>query len=808
MRDIRYAFRILLRDPGFASIAIVALALGIGANTAIFSVVNAALLRPLPYPDGARLMVVWDRLSKLGIAQFPVSYANYLDYKAGNRVFEDVAAFSVAEFNLTTAEQAARVPGVYVSANLLGMLGAGPAVGRIFLPEENASGHDNVVVLSDSLWRRRFGGDPGVLGKTIMLDGNALQIVGILPRAFAFAPVNPPPEVWMPLRPPPDPGRTAGALELIARLKFGVTVEQARADMAAVAHGVEERYHPYRGPHGEDAGYGVNATPLRDELYGGMRRGLLVLLTAVAFVLLIACANVANLLLVRTSGRRREIAVRRALGAGPLRLARQLLVEGVTLSLAGGVLGLLLAFWGVSALPALMPAGLPRLETIPLDARVLSFTLLVSLVTGLAFGVAPLVEGSGRHLTEALKEGGRGLAGGTRSGRLRHFLITAEIALSLVLVIGAGLLIKSFVRLTGVDPGFHAQHLITARISLPESQYREDHLVTALFHDLVERTRAVPGVQSASVVSRLPLTGGPGGDPFSIEGRPYDASSRTPQVANQQVVGADYFRTMQIPLLAGRVLAERDPRPVTVINQTMARGFWPAAPSDAIGRRIMLGAPRPGALWFTIVGIVGDVRNSSLDAQSLPQMYVPVEHAPARSMALVIRTAGDPENVVAAVRAQIFSFVPNLPLYDVKTMAEREAVTVAQPRFQTMLLSLFAALAVALAAIGIYGVIAQSVAQRTHEIGIRMALGAQPASVLKLVLREGLIVGIAGLALGLAATLATVRLLSGLLYEVPVFDPATLLVASVLLMAVVLAACYIPARRAARLDPMIALRWV
>jgi putative ABC transport system permease protein len=376
-----------------------------------------------------------------------------------------------------------------------------------------------------------------------------------------------------------------------------------------------------------------------------------------------------------------------------------------------------------------------------------------------------------------------------------------------VLVIGAGLLIKSFVRLTGVDPGFHAQHLITARISLPESQYREDHLVTALFHDLVERTRAVPGVQSASVVSRLPLTGGPGGDPFSIEGRPYDASSRTPQVANQQVVGADYFRTMQIPLLAGRVLAERDPRPVTVINQTMARGFWPAAPSDAIGRRIMLGAPRPGALWFTIVGIVGDVRNSSLDAQSLPQMYVPVEHAPARSMALVIRTAGDPENVVAAVRAQIFSFVPNLPLYDVKTMAEREAVTVAQPRFQTMLLSLFAALAVALAAIGIYGVIAQSVAQRTHEIGIRMALGAQPASVLKLVLREGLIVGIAGLALGLAATLATVRLLSGLLYEVPVFDPATLLVASVLLMAVVLAACYIPARRAARLDPMIALRW-
>jgi len=807
MRDIRYALRILRRDPGFALVAILALALGIGANTAIFSVVNTALLRPLPYPGGDRLMVVWDRLSKLGLTEFPVSYANYLDYKTGNRVFEDVAAFSAAEFNLTTAENAERVPGVRVSANLFKMLGVTPAAGRFFLPEENALGRDTVVVLSDSLWRRRFGGEPGVLGKTILLDGNDLQIVGILPRAFSFAPVNPPPDVWMPVQPPDEPGRTAGALELIAPLKPGSTVEQARADMAAIARGVEERYHPYRGPHGEDAGYGVSITPLRDQLYGGLRRGLLVLLAAVAFVLLIACANVANLLLVRTAGRRREIAVRRALGAGRLRLARQMLVESVTLALAGGALGLLLALWGVSALPALMPAGLPRLETIPLDARVLTFTLLVSLVTGLVFGAAPLIEGSGLQLTEALKAGGRGMAGGSRSGRLRHILITGEIALSLVLVIGAGLLIKSFVRLTSVNPGFRAQHLITARISLPENQYREDRRIAAFFHDLVERAHAVPGVQSASVVSRLPLTGGPGGDPFSIEGRPYDVTGSTPQVANQQIVGADYFRTMQIPLLAGRVFAERESQPVAVINQTMARGFWHAAPADAIGRRIVLGAPRPGAPWLTIVGIVGDVRNSSLDAQPLPQMYVPVEHAPARSMALVIRTAGDPEGVIAAVRAQIFAVVPSLPLYDVKTMTERQAATVAQPRFQTLLLGLFAALAVALAAIGIYGVIAQSVAQRTQEIGIRMALGAQPVSVLKLVLGEGLMVGLAGVGLGLAATLAVVRLLSGLLYDLPAFDPATFVGASLLLIAVVLAACYIPARRASRLDPMIALRW-
>ena len=796
----------LRRDPGFAVIAILALALGIGANTAIFSVVNAALLRPLPYPDGARLMVVWDRLSKLGIAEFPVSYANYLDYKAGNRVFENVAAFSAAEFNLTTADSAERVPGVRVSANLFAMLGAAAVVGRVFLPQENEAGRDAVVVVSDSLWRRRFGGDPNVLGKTMILDGSPLQIVGILPRAFSFAPVNPPPQVWIPLQPPPDSSRTAGALELIARLKPGVTVEQAIADMSAVARGVEERYHPYRGPHGEDAGYGVSVTSLRDQLYGGMRRGLLVLLAAVAFVLLIACANVANLLLVRTAGRRREIAVRRALGAGRLGLARQLLVESVTLALAGGALGLLLAFWGVSVLAALMPAGLPQLETIPLDSRVLTFTILVSLVAGLVFGVAPLVEGSGLHLTEALKEG-RGMSGGTRSGRLRHALITAEIALSLVLVIGAGLLLKSFVRLTSVNPGFRAEKLITARISLPENQYRDNDLVTAFFRDLVPRTRAVPGVQSASVVSRLPLTGGPGGDPFSIEGRPYDASGSTPQVAHQQVVGADYFHTMQIPLLAGRVFAERESQPVAVINRTLARGFWPSAPSDAIGRRIVLGAPRPGADWLTIVGIVGDVRNSTLDAQPLPQMYVPIEQAPARSMALVIRTAGDPDNVIAAVRAQIFMFVPSLPLYDVKTMAERESATVAQPRFQTLLLGLFAALALSLAAIGIYGVIAHSVAQRTHEIGIRMALGARAASVLKLVLREGLIVGLAGIVVGLAATLALVRLLSGLLYDVPPFDPATFLGASLLLMAVVLAACYIPACRASRLDPIIALRW-
>jgi len=461
----------------------------------------------------------------------------------------------------------------------------------------------------------------------------------------------------------------------------------------------------------------------------------------------------------------------------------------------------------VNALRAMMPDSLPHLETIPLDVRVLGFVLAVSLATGVIFGLAPALEGSGLALSETLKQAGRGVTGGARSRRIRRVLITGEVALSLVLVIGAGLLIKSFTRLLSVDPGFRAEKLITARISLSEQTYREDQRVAAFYSDLLERVRMLPGVLSVSVVSQLPLTGGPGGDPFSIEGRPYDAHSRTPQVTDHQVIGPDYFRTMQIPLLAGRIFRDREPQPAVIINQTMARGFWPGDLSQAIGRRILLGAPRPGAPWLTITGVVRDVRNSGLAAEPIPQMYVPLDQTPAHSMALVLRTARDTGSLISAVRAQLFSLDPNQPLYDVRTMDQRVAATVAQPRFQTVLLGAFGALALILAAIGIYGVIAQSVIDRTHEIGIRMALGARPGAVLRSVIWEGLAMGLAGAGLGLVATLPLVQFLASLLYGVPALDAATFLSASLILIVVVLAASYIPARKAAKLDPVAALRW-
>ncbi|HKW98869.1 MAG TPA: ABC transporter permease [Bryobacteraceae bacterium] len=803
MHDLRYALRTLARRPGFTFLAVIALALGIGANTAIFSVVNATLLLPLPYRGASRLVIIWDRLARLGIDQFPVSTANYLDYKTAARSFDEMAAFWYSEFNLSTSDQSERVPAMRVTANLFPMLGISAAHGRLFLPEENQPGRDQVAVLSDSLWRRRFGASADLVGKRITLNGNALTVIGILPAGFSFSAGHPDaPEIWTPVALVANPDRSGGTLELIARMKPRVSLDQARADMMSVAHGVEERYHPYRGPHGEDAGYGISVTGLRDELYGRLRQGLLVLLAAVAFVLLIACANVANLLLARSAERRREIAVRQALGAARLRLMRQLLTESVSLSLAGGVAGLALAFWGVGLLQAILPASLPHLTEIPLDARVLSFALLVSLMTGILFGLAPAFESSRAGLSESLKESGRSTSGGARASRIRQLLVISEIALSVALVIGAGLLIKSFSRLLSVNPGFRTENVITGRISLAPDQYGDQYRVARFYRTLLERIRALPGVESASAVSQLPLSGGRGGDPFSIQGRPYDAASRTPQVANQQVIAQDYFHAIGIRLLAGRTFSEREAEPVAIVNQTMARGFWPKA--DPIGQHILLGAPRPGAAWLTIVGVVGDVRTSGLDVAPLPQMYVPLAQSPTRSMSLVIRTSD--EGVMSAVRREVFSLDPSQPFYDVKTIEQRLAATVAQPRFQSVLLGIFAALALVLAAVGVYGVVAQSVAHRTHEIGIRMALGARPSSVLRLILGEGSAMAAVGIAVGFAGMLALGRIFSSLLYEVTPFDPGIFAGAAVLLFAVVFAACYIPARSASRVDPMIALR--
>jgi predicted permease len=804
MHELRYAVRILVRNPGFTAIAALALALGIGANTAIFSIVNMALLRPLPYRDAEHLVIIWDRLARLGIERFPASFANYLDYQKTNRVFDDVAALSSADFNLTAAEQAERVAGARVSANFLPLLGARSVLGRSFVPQDTEPGHENIVLLSDALWRRRFGADPNVIGSRITLDGGSFTVIGVMSPRFEFSAGNAAPvEIWAPLSIRVDPSRTAGAVQVIARLKPSVTLAQAQADMAAVAQRIDQTYRPYRGPHGEDAGYGVSVVSLRDELYGTVRRGLLVLLGAVGLVLLIACANVANLLLARAAERRKEIAIRKALGAGPMRLARQLLTESLVLAFIGGSLGLVVAFWGAAALPALMPAGLPHVEQAPIDARVLVFTLLLSLGTGLIFGLAPALTGSKLNLSESLKETARGVSGGADAGRLRHVLVVSEVALSLLLMIGAGLLIRSFERLIAVNPGFRAERLITARVSLNQNLYRENYKISSFYDNFIERVRSLPGVQSASAVSTLPLAGG-GRDPFSIEGRPYDFHGQTPQVASQEVIASDYFRTMQIPLLSGRLFQDREAAPAVIINQTMARGFWPGR--DPIGQRIVLGAPRPGVQWLTIAGVVADIHNSRLDATPLPQMYVPLAQAPVHSMTLVIRTTDDPAAVIPAVQAQLFALDPNQPLYDVRTMQDRVNAAVSQPRFQSVLLAVFAGLALLLALIGTYGVVSRSVTQRTHEIGIRMSLGAEPASVLTLVLREGILLAGIGTVLGLAGAWAVRQVLSGLLYGVLPSDPVTYIAASILVFGATVAACYLPALRATRVDPMTALR--
>ncbi|MGO9268945.1 MAG: ADOP family duplicated permease [Terriglobia bacterium] len=823
VHDLRFALRSFRASPGFAAVSVVTLALGIGANTAIFTVVNAALLRPLPYRDSGRLVMVWNQLLNLGLTRFGASYDEYFDYRDQNRVFESIAAFGSQQFDLTGSAQPERVSGVRVSANLLPILGASAALGRTFTGDENQAGRDTVTLLSDALWRRRFGADPSLIGKTISLDGSPHTVVGIVPRGFRFSTDgSDSPDVWVPIAFHPDPGgQTGGTLRLIARLKPGITLERAQAEMSTIAARLEQQSHLYRGPHGEDAGYAVQVVPLREEIFGAMRQGLLVLLGAVGFVLLIACANVANLLLARAAARQKEMAIRAALGAGRLRVMRQLLTESLMLAVLGGAAGLLVARWGLRLLLAASPAQAARLGAVApvvplvLDSRVLAFTLLITVLTGLLFGLAPAFESAQFNLNESLKEGGRTSAAGADGNTRRRFsrragLVVAQVALSMVLVLGAALLIRSFVRLLEVDPGFNPEKLVTAEITLPEFQYREDYQVSAFFDQFLDRVRALPEVKSAGAVSGLPLNGRTGGDPFSIEGRPWRPTApgtTTPQFMDHETVAAGYFRTLQIPLLAGREFTEQDAAgslPVAVINQTMARAFWPH--QDPIGKHIMPGAPRPGAAWLTIVGVVGDVKSAALDVASIPQMYRPLSQHPVRTMALVIRTSADPMSVISEVRRQLFALDKDRPLYHVAAMEQIVSDSVAPRRFDLLLLGVFAALALALAAVGIYGVMSYSVAQRTHEIGVRLALGARRGDVLRLVARQGLTLALAGIAIGLVASLALTRLISGLLFSVRATDPITFAGVSLLFACVALVASFIPAHRATRVDPIVALR--
>jgi putative ABC transport system permease protein len=776
LQDLRYAIRTLLRAPGFAIAAILTLALGIGANTAIFSVVDAVLLRPLPYPSPNRLVMIWDQLTKLGVERLGLSADIYRQYAAQN-VFEQAASFRTFDRTFTTPENVERLSSIMAEPALFELLGPKPEIGRVFTPEDGEA----VAVISHSLSLR-------FAGKKIQVDDRSYTVIGVLPPQFRFGNGATPIEIWTPIW-----HSNMGGLSMLARLKPGASLPAAQSAIDASVKHLNETVHPHWGPNGEDPGFRASVIPLRDELFGSLRFTTLILLCSVAAVLLIACANVANLLLVRAVAREKETAIRRALGATEGRLIQQWLTEAALLALIGGALGSIAAVWGVCALIALSPSALPALT---IDTRALLFTLAISILSCLFFGLAP---GAWRATPRTSRH----------RRRAASLLVTAEVALAVMLLIGAGLLLKSYARLRHVDPGFHPEHVLTMRIQYPPTRPMMKTRLASFFTELCDRIAAMPGVASAGAVSRLPVEGGVngrGGNPFSIEGQRWYPDGPVPQIAHTQIVDPEYFHAMQIPLLQGRYFSPRDTSAspaVTVVNETLARGFFP---KGAIGHQILLGAPQPNSTWLTIVGVVGDVKTAALSHETMPQFYTPVAQDPSTAMSLVVRTALDPATIARSVAQVVRTIDPSLPVYDVVTMEDRIARSIGQPRFETTLLAFFAAAALFLAAIGIFGVVAHSTAQRTHEIGIRMALGADRASVIQTVMLDGLRPAIVGVASGLTGAFFLTRLIKSELFQVADKDPQSFLLAAIVLTLVATAACLIPASRASKVDPVIALR--
>ena len=792
--DLRYAFRQLLRSPAFAIAAVLTLALGIGANTAIFSVADALLLRPLPYPHAGRLVMVWDQLWKIGVRQLPVSLTNYQAYRADRRVFEASAIYRDDTRTLTGIGDAQRIDVRSSSPGLLDLLGARMSIGRTFTANDWQPPHNSVAILSHKIFAQRFGGDPNILNQTIRVDDRVYTVLGVM------APNREDIDVWIPLPPVTDPH--AWQFRVLARLRPGVSIAAAQASVTAAAKHVEETIHPYRGPNGEDAGYHAAVISLREQVLGDYRAGALILLGAVGLVLLIACVNVANLLVARAAAREKEIAMRRALGASSRRLIRQWMTEAGVLALLGGVAGVLASYGGVSALRALMPADLPTVAQIGVDGRALIFTLAITCVVCLLFGMAPAF--SAVRVNWAMR-------GSRPRRRVSSVLVVAEVALALILLVGAGLLLKSFSRLRAINPGFRTDHLLTMQLQLARPRYEDAHRRAAYYSELQERMRSLPGVLSASLVNWLPVArvgvDTDGGNPFSIEGRAWNPNGAVPQIAHTAGASVDYFRTMGIPLLAGRVFASSDTLDspaVAVINQTLARAFFPRG--DAIGQRILLGAPRPGARWMTIIGIIGDLRTGALDQRPMPQFYWPITQDAPGTASVVLRTSQEPLQVAREAAGAIQLIDPDQPVYEVSTMERRVEQSMGQPRFETVLLGFFAVAALFLAAVGIYGVVAYTTVQRTREIGIRMALGASLARVVSSVMIDGLKPVLAGVALGFAGAAILTRLLARVLYQVTPNDPGTFACAAIVLAGIAAAACAGPARKAALVDPMDALR--
>jgi putative ABC transport system permease protein len=802
MADLRYALRMLAKSPAFSFVAILTLGLAIGANTAIFSVINAVLLRPLPYPHSEQLVRVFGKQPQLDLA--PNSPANFLEWREENQVFERIGTYVGQGFNLLGGDKPERVIGARVSADVLPMLGVQPALGRLFTNDEDQEGRSQVVILSHDFWRSRFAGDPNTLRQTITLNDKPYTVVGVMPAGFAFPSTRT--QVWVPIAfsAAERQTRDTNYIDVIARLKTGVSLEQARGNMDAVARSQAERY-----PRTNFA-VGVTVVSLQEHIVGDVRPMLVVLLGAVAFVLLIACANVANLLLARAAARQREMAIRGALGASRSRVVRLLLTESVLLAVVGGAVGLLLAFWSIDLLVSLKPANLPRLTEIGVNRTVFLFTLAVSIVTGLLFGVVPALQVSKLDLNEGLKESSRGGSDSPRRHRMRALLVVSEVALSLVLLVGAGLMIRSFSRLLAVDPGFKADHVITAFVSLPRSKYPKWQEQSAFFDRLLARLRNVPGVSAAGLVTDIPLYGG-SSTGFDVEGRPPAAPGQR-AMTDYRLISADYCAAMGMKLVKGRAFSRYDNEAapgVVIINETLATRFFPG--EDPIGKRLDLsGEPRD---LREIVGVVGDVRNYGLDAEVKPEVYVPfLQSAPEylsgvlSALTIVVRSAVEPTALGAALREQVQALDKDQPVSEIKTMDWYLADSMAQRRFNMFLLGAFAGLALVLAAVGIYGVITYTVTQRTHEMGIRIALGAKSGDILRLVFGNAMATTLIGIALGLAAAFALTRLLRSLLYQVSPTDPVVFAAIPLLLLSVAVIATYLPARRAMKINPIAALR--
>jgi predicted permease len=822
LQDIRYALRGMRRTPGYSLVVVATLALTIGATTAIFGVVNAVLLRSLPYPEPERVVMVYEAIPKAVSGPIGFSAPDFAAFEQRARSFEAVAAFGNKEFELSGIDQPDRVTAARASASLFDALGVQPALGRAFTRDED-TGRRPVVVLGDGLWRRKFGADPNVLGRSLMLDRSPYTIVGIMPRGFVFPNRgtlrnNRPADLYVPISFTDRELMAFGSMynnSVVGRLKAGVTVAAADAEAKAVTSQIVRDLYPANMRNG-GFNLSASATPIRDETVGRIQTTLYVLLAAVAVVLLIACADIANLMLTRAATREREMAVRAALGAGRGRLMRQVLVESMILALFGGVLGVLLAWWGSGVLVSFAPPTIPRTNEIGLDGRVLGFAAAVSFVTAVLCGLLPAWESSRRGSNEALKEGGRGGTGGIRQRRLFGALVTAQFAMAVVLLAAGGLLVRSFSRLMSVDPGFRADRVLTLATSLPANAYPSGTDIRAFYQRVMEGVDRLPGVTASAASTNLPLSVRERRS-FQIEAQP-PASAELPHVVAHDWTVGRYFEALGIPLKRGRYLGDQDTpasEPVVVINETMAQRFWPGL--DPVGQRIAWGGLRDRARWLRIVGIVADVKQGPLNTETFPQTYQPWTQIPdmvmadnivgaLRSLKVIARTSGDPISLAAAIRAQIREIDASLPVTEVQTMAEVVSASGGPQRFNTVLLGTFAAVALLLAALGIGGVLATSVLRRTQEIGVRMALGAQRGEILRMVVRQGMLLALLGLAIGVPSALVLTRLLTSLLFQITPADPLTFAGVAALLVAVALAACYIPARRATRVDPMVALR--